>query len=74
MPLKRFYDPDLSLNDLMKNWPETIPVFLQHHMLCVGCYVGPFHTVQDACRVYELNVETFYAELVATLTSPPRTR
>jgi hybrid cluster-associated redox disulfide protein len=61
------YDPDLSLNDLMIAWPETIPVFLRHKMLCVGCLVNPFHTVIDACAEYELDVDDFYKELSATL-------
>jgi hybrid cluster-associated redox disulfide protein len=71
---KRFYDPDLTLADLMNTWPETIPVFLRHHMLCVGCLITPFHTVTDACREYDLNIDTFYGELAATLTPPPSLR
>lgn len=63
MPPVRLDDPDLSLNDLMANWPETIAVFMRHKMLCVGCLVNPFHTVLDACREYDLNIEIFYAEL-----------
>lgn len=64
-----FYDPDLTLEDLMRTWPETIPVFLRHNMVCVGCLVNPFHTVIDACAEYGLNVDAFYAELVAALRS-----
>lgn len=74
MPLKRLYNPDLSLDDLIKTWPETIPVFLRHKMLCVGCLIGPFHTVTDACLAYGLNVDAFYAELAATLSLPPSLR
>ena len=57
-------DPDLPLADLMTCRPETIPVFLRHRMLCVGCLVSPFHTIIDACREYDLDEETFVAELV----------
>lgn len=74
MPLKRFYDPDLPLRDLMNRWPETIPVFFRHQMLCVGCAFAPFHTVRDACFEYGLNVETFYTELAAALRPPPSLR
>ncbi len=69
MKRKRLDDPDLSLNDLMTAWPETIPVFLRHKMLCVGCLVNPFHTVTDACVEYELDEDAFYEELKATLKS-----
>lgn len=57
-------DPDLPLEDLMTLWPETIAVFVRHKMLCVGCMIGPFHTVHDACREYHLNEDSFMWELL----------
>jgi hybrid cluster-associated redox disulfide protein len=57
-------DPDLALVDLMTLWPETIPVFVRHRMLCVGCLIGPFHTVTDACAEYHLDEKAFLAEVL----------
>lgn len=56
-------DPDLPLADLMTHWPDTIPVFLRHKMLCVGCLISPFHTIVDACAEYDLDESTLLAEL-----------
>ena len=56
-------DPEMPLADLMTHWPQTIPVFVRHKMLCVGCLVSPFHTVADACTEYHLNQDAFMAEL-----------
>ena len=56
-------DPDMPLADLMTLCPETVPVFLRHRMLCVGCLVSPFHTVFDACSEYGLDHDKFLAEL-----------
>lgn len=58
-------NPDMPLADLMARFPGTIPVFMRHRMLCVGCLVGPFHTVADACREYGLDQDGFVAELAA---------
>jgi hybrid cluster-associated redox disulfide protein len=58
-------DPDLSLDILMSVWPQTIAVFLRYKMLCIGCMVGPFHTVIDACIAYDLDELAFRAELRA---------
>ncbi|MBY5989170.1 DUF1858 domain-containing protein [Roseovarius atlanticus] len=63
MPRARLDDPDLPLADLITAWPQTIPVFVRHGMLCVGCLVSPFHTVTDACAEYHLDEEDFLAEL-----------
>jgi hybrid cluster-associated redox disulfide protein len=56
-------DPDLPLADMMDRWPDVIPVFLRHRMLCVGCLIAPFHTLSDACREYGLDERAFLAEL-----------
>jgi len=71
MTAKQLQDPDLPLEDLMAAWPETIPVFIRHKMLCVGCMVSPFHTVVDACAEYGLDVAGFYHELGAAITPLP---
>ncbi|MFX0542232.1 DUF1858 domain-containing protein [Roseovarius sp. S4756] len=59
----RLDDPDLCLRDLMEAWPQTIPVFIRHRMLCVGCMISPFHTLQDACAEYGLDEAEFLTEL-----------
>mgnify|MGYP000011722020 FL=1 len=59
--------PDLPLDELMAHWPETVAVFMRHQMLCVGCMVGPFHTVIDACAEYGLDIDAFYAELADSI-------
>jgi len=69
MPKPRAEDPDLPLADLMAAWPATIPVFLRHRMLCVGCLIAPFHTIADACAEYGLDEDAFTAELRAAANS-----
>jgi len=58
-------DPDLPLLSLFQSWPETAGVFLSHRMLCFGCPIAPFHTVEDACLEYRLDPSQFRAELRA---------
>lgn len=60
-------DPALVVADLMERWPETIKVFLNHHMLCVGCMVGPFHTVHDACVEHHVDERAFRLDLDAAV-------
>ena len=67
-PLK-LNDLDLPLEVLMRQWPATISVFARHKMLCIGCTIGPFHTVLDACAEYGLEVDAFYAELTDSITN-----
>ncbi|WP_392342273.1 DUF1858 domain-containing protein (plasmid) [Phaeobacter sp. BS52] len=63
MPPPKLDDPDLPLDVLMMTWPETVRVFMDHDMLCVGCMVSPFHSVSEACAEYHLDEEVFRAAL-----------
>jgi len=49
--------------DLLSEWPEAIPVFLNRRMACVGCNMARFETLQDASRIYGVNREQFLAEI-----------
>ncbi len=66
-------DPGLTLAEIMQRWPQTIAVFLERKMLCVGCEVSPFHTIADACLEYGLEEEEFIAALKAAINDPPGT-
>ena len=54
---------DMTIDAIMRRWPHTVAVLLKHRMLCVGCPVGPFHTITDACRAHEVDEPAFVAEL-----------
>lgn len=49
----------LTVFEIMDTWPETISVFLQFKMLCVGCSVAPFHTIEEACMEHEISEDAF---------------
>ena len=60
-------DPDMPVDDIMRRWPATIAVMVRHRMLCVGCPIGSFHPVADACREHALEEEAFVEELLAAI-------
>lgn len=56
-------EPTDLVDDVMSEWSATIRVFLNYKMLCVGCPIGCFHTVADACREHGAECEPFLADL-----------
>ena len=52
-----------SVLDIMIRWPQTIPVFLDHHMNCVGCSMAAFEVLEDALNIYCLPVEPFMDQI-----------
>jgi hybrid cluster-associated redox disulfide protein len=61
MPI-RFDD---LVDDVMSRSPQTIRVFLQFRMRCVGCPIACFHTVDDACREHGVDRGAFLEALRA---------
>lgn len=53
------------VDDVMRTWPATIPVFLRYRIKCVGCPIGPFHTIHDACREHNADPVCFLSDLRA---------
>jgi hybrid cluster-associated redox disulfide protein len=39
----------------MRRWPATIRVFMAFRMNCIGCPIGGFHTLWDACEEHGLD-------------------
>lgn len=53
------------VDDVMRQFPATIRVFLDFKMGCVGCPIGVFHSVDDACREHGVARDTFLPALRA---------
>ncbi len=60
-------DPAMTVDEIMRRWPATIRVMIRHQMLCVGCPIGIFHTVTDACHEHDLDEEAIKRELLAAM-------
>lgn len=56
-------DIDSVVNDIMREFPTTIRVFLDFRMRCVGCPIASYHTVDDSCREHGVDAATFLAAL-----------
>ncbi len=56
---------DMLIDEVMRTWPRTIRVLMRRRMLCIGCPIGVFHTVAEACRAHEVDQADFLHELVA---------
>jgi hybrid cluster-associated redox disulfide protein len=56
---------DDLVDDVMRGRPETIRVFLEFRMRCVGCPIACFHTVEDAACEHGVDRDAFLKALCA---------
>jgi len=62
-------DPDMPVDEIMRRWPATIRVMIRNGMLCIGCPIGSFHTVAEACLAHAVDEAAFSAELREAMTA-----
>ncbi len=62
--------PEMLVADLLREWPQTIPVFLHYRMDCVGCSMAAFERLADAARIYNVPVEAFFESLEQSIRQP----
>jgi hybrid cluster-associated redox disulfide protein len=67
MPSRRQYQGKMTMDEIMRLWPATIRVILDHNLLCVGCPIAPFHTVDDAVRAHGIEGDIFRKALMAAI-------
>lgn len=60
---------ELTIEQLLKRWPQTAEVFQRYHMACVGCALASFCRVADAIDTYHLDAQPFLAALEAVIVS-----
>ena len=64
---------EMIVADVLQDWPQTIPIFLEYRMGCVGCAMSPFDTLADVVEIYGLQVDRFLTELRDAIDAEPGT-
>lgn len=58
---------NLTVNEVMDRWPQTIPIFLRYRMACIGCPIGRFETVAEVAEIYRMELDHFIGDLQQTI-------
>lgn len=58
---------DMSIIDIIQQYPETRPVFMEYNLGCLGCLAAAGETIADGLRAHGLDVEEVIGKLNATI-------
>jgi hybrid cluster-associated redox disulfide protein len=42
---------------VIEKYPETVSVFLNYGLHCVGCFANTFDTIEDGCEVHGFDLD-----------------
>jgi len=63
---------EMSIADVVSRFPQTIPVFSRHGVVCAGCSAADQDTVAQAARAHGVDGVVLLDELNACLRRPFR--
>ena len=53
----------MTVNDVLKQWPQTASVFRKYGLACVGCTIAPFCEIGKVAEIYGLPLNQFLHDL-----------
>ena len=54
---------DMTIEEVIRRHPETIPVFRKFGLDCMECQIAAFEAVEHGAGVHRVNVEKLMEEL-----------
>ena len=60
-------EPPISA--VVKEHPETIPVFMKHGLHCIGCAVAAFESIEEGATVHGIDVDALVTDLNTAVAS-----
>ncbi len=69
MSEKKQITKEMSIIDIVKDYPETLDVFARNGLGCIGCAAARFENLEAGAKVHGLDPDKLVAELNEALAS-----
>ena len=54
---------DMTIQEVVQSNPETVRVFLEHGLHCIGCAVSRFENIEQGALAHGIDVELLLKDL-----------
>ena len=61
---------DMSVDKVMRERPQTIQIFVKNKMLCIGCALATYHSVDYAAKEHDLDTVQLIIDLNNATATP----
>jgi hybrid cluster-associated redox disulfide protein len=68
--MKEMIDCNSVVSEILEKYPDTLSVFLEWKLDCLGCAMSTFCSVQDVADDYHIDSQTFLAALQNVISDP----
>ncbi len=57
----------MSVHEILTKYPETISVFQDHGLHCIGCFAAAFETLEQGAMAHGLDIDKLLKDLNISL-------
>lgn len=57
----------MTVDEVLRRWPQTAQVFRSYALACLGCAIAPFCEISNVAKIYNISEETLIADLEAAI-------
>ena len=54
---------DMTIKEVIDNYPETAMVFMKYNVGCIGCLAASFEKVKDIATVHGIDIKVLVKDL-----------
>ena len=54
---------DMSIMEVVTKYPDTVPVFMNSGMGCIGCAAAHFENIEQGAMAHGIDIDTLMAGL-----------
>jgi len=58
---------DMTIGQIVEDYPQSVEVFLRHGLMCFGCAVARFENLEQGATAHGINVEELVKDLNAAV-------
>ena len=64
---------EMSIGEVVQNYPDSVEVFLRHGLMCFGCAIARFENIEQGALARGIDVEALLRNLNAIAPQEPET-
>ena len=61
---------EMSIGEIVQKYPQTVPVFMQHGLGCLGCAAAHFENLEQGAMAHGINIEVLVKALNEVVAQP----
>ncbi len=61
---------EMTIAEVVQKYPQTVPVFLAHGLMCFGCAIARFENIEQGAMAHGIDVDALMKDLNAAVAEP----